>query len=720
VTDMADSSRPASHPLTELFNPKSIAIVGASDNSARSRTTYGHLQAGNFRHPVYLVNPRGGLVHGQESYTSLQAIGRPVDLACVLVGTGRVPGVLDDAHAAGVKNLIVIAAGFAENGPEGRTRQAELVAMAERYGQTILGPNNLGFINAWGDTFAWSSGMAPIRKGGVSVLSQSGALVVTLLSYCESHDIGMSHLITLGNEAQTTVDQAMCYLIDDPSTRVIAMYIESIRRPKAFLHACVAASEAGIPIVVYKSGRGELGARVAAAHTGGLVGDDALVSAIFKQYGIVRANTLEEWLMTAAVFDEYGALPGRRAAYMTASGALCGVFSDMADMVGLDVPAFDSKTAAGLAEILPPFATVQNPLDTTGFVMNDPSILPRARQLVAGDPNLDFFLTTYIYPRDAQSANNMLGGGIEDLVAKSPIPVIPVGALPSEPTPFSREYRRERKLPFQVESLSLGMPAIANTLWWAERQAEIKSAREMRTGASPMTVPSVPNAERIGMWSEHRASKLLRDSGIPVIPSMLCAGADDAVQAAETMGYPVVVKIASADIPHKSDVGGVALNLATGDDVRRATNAVLESARRQAAPGASIDGVLVSPMRSQGIEMLIGVIRDPIWGLTMAVGLGGIWVEVLSDTALRVLPVDRPEALLMLESLRGSALLRGARNQQAADLDALAEVIVQIGELATDLGTSLGELEINPLLVNGSQIEALDAIVRWWGTAANQ
>jgi acyl-CoA synthetase (NDP forming) len=700
--------------LAPVLSPKSIAIVGASETSRWSRYTYSNLQQGDYPHPVYLVNPRGGTVHGQTVFTSLRDVQEPVDLAYVLVGAQHVLEVLADAHEAGITNLVIVAAGYAETGLEGRAYQDELVAQADKNGQTILGPNNLGFVNAWSNVYAYSSAIpCPFQKGGVSVLSQSGALGVMLLDYCATRDIGIGHLVSLGNEAQVTVDEGIRCLIDDPHTRVLALYLESIRQPQRFLDACVAAGEAGKPVVIYKTGRGELGARVAAAHTGGLVGDDELVSAICEQYGIIRVDSLEEWLTTAAVFDGYGPISGHRVGYVSSSGAMCGVFSDAADIAGLAIPELDPSTVVRLQQVLPDFATAQNPLDTTGYVVNDRTIIPRTQQIVSEDPNLDFLVVNSTYPRDAEMAEYFSGLSIEDLCRNSPVPVVPMGAFPSEQTPYSRQYRRERGLPFALESVSLGLPAIAHTLWWSERQAQMREAAarcESKSGA----VAVLPEGRRIGMWSEYRSSELLRAAGIPVVPSLLCADPEAAVQAAEALEYPVAIKVVTADISHKSDVGGVRLNVATADEVREATETVIRSTT-QVASETAIDGVLVSPMRPYGTELLVGVIRDAIWGPAMAVGLGGIWVEVVHDVALRLLPVDHAEALLMLESLRGIELLRGVRNHQAADLDAVAEIISQISDLVIDLGPELAELEINPLLVNGSRVEALDALVRWTG-----
>lgn len=697
--------------LRGMFAPVGIAIVGASDNSPFSGYTVENLRQGGYPHPIHMVNRSGGTVHGQPSYRSLAELPGPVDLACVLIGRTYVLDILRDVAAAGIRNVVVVAAGFAETGADGRTRQAEMVELAAELGLNLLGPNNQGFVNTWSDTYAFSGRVErPVGKGGVSFLSHSGALATLVVDQCVSRDVGISHFVSLGNEAQIGIAEGIDYLVADETTRVIALYIESVRHPEAFLAACDRAMAAGKPVVVYKAGRGRLSARVAEAHTGSLVGDDDVVSAVFEQHGVIRADSIEEWVATAAILDNYEPFAGNRVGFVTPSGAMCGVITDTIEGIDLDVPDLMPATVERLREVLPEFATPQNPLDTTAQVsMGDTSNYARALQIMAEDPQLDLLVVGAWYSSDhlKSLALESIVDSLPEVCRTSPIPIMPMALLPVEQTPFAKHLRRDRNLPYAVESYSVGLPALAKAMWWARRQ------RDFVTPVPAPAIPTLaPTVDTTGAWNEHRTLELLCAAGVPAIPSSLCTDPASAAQAADEIGYPVALKISSPDIAHKSDVGGVVLGLRSAGDVERAAARMLDVVA-QSNPDASIDGLLVSPMRSEGTELLLGVVRDSIWGLMMAVGLGGVWVEVLDDVALARLPVSRERGLEMLGSLKGGALLRGARNRAPVDLDAVADVIEQVSDLAMSLGQRLMALEINPLRVDGSAVEALDALVQW-------
>lgn len=697
--------------LRSLFAPRGIAVVGASDRSRWSRYTVENLRRSGYRGDMHLVNRRGGEVHGTPALTSLSEVPEGVDLAYALTGPDSLPSVIEQAHERGIANLAVIAAGFGETGEEGTAYERRLVAMAEERGMIILGPNNLGFLNRVDGVTPWSQSMPwPATEGGVGVMSQSGALGIYLMAYAEQRDVGLSHLVTLGNEAMLTVAEGVDYLVDEPGTRVIALYLESVRRPDAFVAAVDRALAAGKPVVVYKAGRGETGARVAAAHTGALTGDDAVFDAVFRQYGVIRVGSIEDLVTTAGLLDAYGVLPGNRVGFVTGSGAMCGVISDAADEVGLEVPEFAPETVTALRDGgLPSFATPQNPLDTTGYVVVEPHILPMAQRVVSQDPNIDLLVVTSWMPQDEEAAKRMDTSltALGELARSSPVPVVSMEFLPTDFTPFARGQRRDRGLPHVVDSLSRGVRALGRATWWSERyRARLDHVPDRST-----LVPALGEAPRRDAWSEQAAVSLLRDNGVPVVPGALVQDAAQARRAAEEFGGPVALKIASADLAHKSDVGGVALNL-TPAEVGPALDAMRETVGRK-APDATLDGALVSPMRSGGTELLVGVVRDPVWGLVLAVGLGGVWVEVMRDVVLRRLPVSEADVLEAIGELRCMPLLTGARGAAPVDLPALAAVIARIGRLAVALGDDLLELEVNPLHVQCERIEALDALIRW-------
>jgi acyl-CoA synthetase (NDP forming) len=719
VTPKAAGSRQADgeHRLTSMLAPRGIAIVGASDNSGWSRYTYANLVRGNYPHAIHLVNRRGQPVHGQPVVASLRDIGEPVDLAYVLTGPASLPSVMADAAAARVPNLVVIAAGFGEMGEEGRQREEQLAELARGYGQLILGPNNLGFINTPDATMPWSQMMPwPMESGGVGIMSQSGALGIFLLNYLQSRDVGISHLVTLGNEAMVTVAEGIDYLIEQEGTRVIALYLESVRHPDVFLAAAERAMKAGKPIVAYKAGRGALGAKVTAAHTGSLAGDDRVFDAVFRQHGIIRVDSIEDMVTTCGLLDAYGELPGTRVAFVTGSGAMCGVIGDSAEAHGLELPDFAESTVEELRAVgLPEFATAQNPLDTTGYVVIDAFLLPNSEAVVSRDPNIDMLVVNGSVPPTQEAATSMSAyfSRRVELSKKSPVPVIAMEFLPSDQTAFSREFRRSEGAPYVVDSLTRGIPALTKAIWWSGLR---RAARETdaAAGAAAAAVVDVPGAR--GEWSERQVSELLAANGVPVVPRRLVTSASGAAGAAEQTGFPVALKVSAPGLAHKTDVGGVVLGVGSADAAARAYEQIV-TAVSAAAPGTPIEGVLVSPMRTGGVDLLVGIVRDGTWGLTLVVGLGGIWVEVLRDSAVRALPVTPLQVREMLAELKSFPLLTGSRGTEPVDLDELSRVIARIAAVAVALGDDVEELEINPLRAAGWRIEVLDALVRWRSAA---
>lgn len=706
------------HRLTSMLAPRGIAIVGASDNSGWSRYTYANLVRGNYPHAIHLVNRRGQPVHGQPVVASLREIGEPVDLAYVLTGPASLPSIMADAAAAGVPNLVVIAAGFGEMGEEGHEREEQLAVLARSYGQLILGPNNLGFINMPDATMPWSQMMPwPMESGGVGIMSQSGALGIFLLNYLQSRDVAISHLVTLGNEAMVTVAEGIDYLIEQESTRVIALYLESVRHPDVFLAAAERAMKAGKPIVAYKAGRGALGAKVTAAHTGSLAGDDRVFDAVFRQHGIIRVESIEDLVTTCGMLDAHGELPGSRVAFVTGSGAMCGVIGDTAEAHGLDLPDFAESTVRELRAIgLPEFATPQNPLDTTGYVVIDTDLLPNSEAVVSRDPNIDMLVVNGSVPATEEAVSFMSASLSRrvDLYKKSPVPVVAMEFLPTERTAFSRQFRRESGAPFVADSFTRGIPALAKAIWWSGLR------RAAREPGVPVPAPSLAlPGDRGGVWSERQISELLAANGVPAVPQRLVTSAADAASAAERAGFPVALKVSSPGLAHKTDAGGVVLGVESPGTAARAYDQII-AAVSAAAPGTSIEGVLVSPMRTDGVDLLVGIVRDQTWGLTLVVGLGGIWVEVLQDSAVRVLPVTPAQVREMLTELRSFPLLTGSRGTEPVDLDELSRVIARIAAIAAALGGDVEELEINPLRAAGSRIEVLDALVRWRSDARDE
>ncbi|GAA0712305.1 acetate--CoA ligase family protein [Dactylosporangium roseum] len=704
------AARGGEHPLASMFAPKGIAIVGASERSAWSWQTFGNLRRGNYPHEIHLVNPKGGEIHGQAAVQSLRAVEGRADLAVVLTGPESVPAIMDEAAAADVRNLVVIAAGFGEAGDEGARMERELAARARDLGLQILGPNNLGFINTVTSTYAWTSLMpASLTPGSVGIVSQSGALGIFLMNYLQSRDVPFSHLISVGNETMLTVAEGMDYLLSQDSTKVIALYLEAVRNKDLFIDAAERALAAGVPVVAYKAGRGAVGARVTAAHTGSLAGDDRVYSAVLAQHGVIRVDTIEDLVTTSGLLDAYGELPGHRVGFVTASGAMCGVIGDVSEENGLELPELDDSTVRALREGgLPDFATAQNPLDTTGYLTVNPAIMPMSQEAVARDPNIDILVIHGGVPATPEAAAMYSGGGGEQrksIDEISPVPVIRMEFFPTERTEFARELRREGKAGFVADSFTRGIPALAKAIRWSE-------LRRSRKSELPAVQPPRLDLDTSTQWSERQAVELLAGHGVPVVPQHLVTSADEAEARAASFDGPMVLKISSADVAHKTDVGGVALGLRTPAEVRAAYERMIADVRA-AQPQAEIEGAVLSPMRPEGLDLVVGVVRDQVWGLTLVVGLGGVWVEVLRDSAIRVLPANTAEVRRMFTELKSFPLFEGFRGAPPVDLDHLAEVVSSIANVAAACGDRLEALEVNPLRVRGDKSEVLDALIRW-------
>jgi acyl-CoA synthetase (NDP forming) len=718
------ASRPLVTPerLRAFFAPASIAMVGASDNSGWGRFITASCQATGFDGPVIPVHPRAKTAFGRPAVPTLRHLDEPVDLAFVLAPLPAVEGVLDDMGAAGIKNAVVLASGYREVGGEGAALEDSLVARAVANDVTVLGPNCLGFLNARTRAAPYALTLPPpLLAGPVGIVLQSGALASAVLAFTRAHGIGLSVLTSVGNECMMKTADVLEYLIEDEATRVIALFLEEIGDPARFARMARRADAAGKPVVALKAGSSPVGRQVALAHTGSVAGDDAVIGAALRQLNVIRVTSLEALLSTAAMLG-YSRWPrGRRMGVLTASGGACDIIADAASAEGIEIPPFGPRTCAAITPHIPPFATARNPLDVTGYGLanvsdgGDPlSAIDHALGAAVQDPGLDFVLYSGLNMPDARPPDEAMAARVEQRVAlvaqtmrSSPVPVIPIASTCVDISAWGREVLARHDL-FVLPGMDVGIGAVGRALRWLENRA----APGLGTvpGVSAAAAPDPPGqAAPGGPWSEARARELLSRAGVPVVPGGLAGTADEAAAIARQVGLPVALKVCSAQITHKSDIGGVVLHLSSEAEVRAAFAKVRDAGA--AVPGAVVDGVLVTPMRGGGVELLAGVSVDPTFGPVLAVGLGGVWVEVLKDTSLRVLPVDAGEVKRMLGELRGSALLRGARGTRPASLDAVAGAIVAITEAALSLGGALRALEVNPLWVDGDRVEALDALL---------
>jgi acyl-CoA synthetase (NDP forming) len=701
------------HPLAKLFNPRSIVIVGASERSTWTIVMRQASLGYGFDGRTFAVNRGGSAVFGWPGFRSCKAIGEPVDAAYICVPLEGVMEALEDVASAGINAAVVLTSGYGETGPDGARHQRELATRATTLGVHLLGPNCLGFANV--ATHTAITAIPPrsvlLPGGGVSFVCQSGATAAELLEFTQQQGIGVSFFAATGNEAQITLADVVDYLIDDVNTRAIMLVAEAIRNTPGFAAAARRALLAGKPIVVLKVGSSELAASVAKAHTGSMVGDDRVFAAACGQLGIIRVASLEELVLTASLLAHTGPLQPGGVGVVSGSGGACTLMGDQAESVGMPLPAFAPVTVERLRAVLPDYAAAFNPLDVTGAYVRDPSIVERALAIIDDDPdialrycvmNLPWIAGTTTPTPDMLAA---VGRGLR--AGKSPGLLVAQTIKPV--SDVSRAIMREHGIPAVISGLDHATRAAGSAVWWSAKQ---RVAQRGTTVAAVSVIPRAGAPPALRTAGERELLAWLSTFEIPVIPAALTRTADEAVAQARSMGGRVALKIASPDIAHKTEVGGVKLRL-EGDAAVAAAWREMDGAVRAALPQARIDGILVTPMRERGIELFVGTARDPDWGAVVVLGLGGIWVEALQDTALRLLPVSQSDVVDMLQSLRAVKILQGYRGSPAADLEAIAATVVQIGAAALTLGPALAALEINPLLVDGARVEALDALATW-------
>jgi len=693
--------------LREFFAPRSIAMVGASETSGWSRFIVAASSAVGYQGPLLPVHPRHPEVFGRPAVPTLRQLSQPADLAFILAPTEAVATVIEDAAAAGVPNVVVLASGYREAGTGGKELEDDLVAAAAGHGIVLLGPNTLGFLNtsAKAAPFALTVPL-PLTAGPVGIALQSGALSSALLAFARSQAIGVSTVASLGNEAMITTADVLDYLVADEQTKVICMFLEEIGDPAAFSAAAQRADEAGKPIVAMKVGASQAGQQAALAHTGAVAGDDAVVDAALRQLNIIRVTSIEDLLTTASLLGYHRWPRGRRMGVLTASGGACDIIADRASAEGIEIPPFGPSTTEAIASHLPSFANARNPLDVTGYVLANARTSPLtaidyALDAAVDDPGLDFAVFTgFTVPevRPPEPAATLLENRVNWLaerVRTAPIPVLPMGSTCTDATGYARELLGGHGI-HVLGGIDLGIQAISHALRWQDGRGDVRLLPPR---------PPAP-AGTASAWAEADARDLLVAAGVPVVPGRVARSAEEAAQIARELGTAVALKISSAHVTHKSDIGAVVLNL-SGDAAVRAGYEQVVAAAKDHQGG---NDVLVTSMRTSGTEVLAGVTMDAGFGPVLAVGLGGIWVELLGDTSLRVLPADRAEVRRMLGELRALPVLQGARGGVPVDLDVLATVIAGIGELAGSL-SGMQALECNPLWVCGDRVEALDVLV---------
>jgi acetate---CoA ligase (ADP-forming) len=688
--------------LDRLFNPASIAIVGASaDPSSISGRPLRLLRQHAYGGAIYPINPKYTELQGVRVYPAIGAVPEPVDLAVLAVPAPVVPRLVGECAAAGVRFAVVLSSGFGEAGASGRRLQAQLLEATRGSGLRVVGPNCEGFYNTAGGVAVGFSpaidherGFTSGRPGPVAIVAQSGGQGFALFNRGLEAGLGFSVVISTGNEADLGWLDYAEYLVDDPATRVILGFVEGLRDARRLVAVARRAAAAGKPLVVAKIGRTEAGRRAATSHTGNLVGVDEAYSAAFRQLGVVRVDDVDEMLDVAAYFS-HGRLPaGRRVGILTASGGAGAWLADACAARGLELPPVREDNQARVRSFIPSYGNTGNPVDITAQAVYDGGY-ERALGLLLRSGEFDALAAAVSlagadhFRARLPELRRALDGATVPLVYYSY----------TSATPETLASLRELGVPCYPTPVRTAR-ALAWAAWYA---AFLHRADDVAVFGSPPwgKVHKVPRPQEGGdrKWvAAPDPLAFVADAGIRIARAEIAHSPAEAVAAFRRLETPVALKIHSPHLPHKSDVDGVRLALATEPAVRDAYADLLATVRRR-APSATIDGVLVQEMVADGVELILGTTRDPQLGRFVLVGLGGTAVEVLGDVVLRLAPVSAPEARAMLDELRGAALLRGVRGRPPADLDALVGALVRFSEHAARLPPSIAALEINPLLV---------------------
>lgn len=676
-----------------FFSPQSVAVIGAS----RDEEKLGHGVLKNLLHygykgKVYPINPKADEVLGLRAYPSVLDVPGEIEMAVVVVPAPLVARVLEECGQKGVQGVVIITAGFREVGGQGLKEEKRLAEIASRYGMRIIGPNCLGLIDTLSALNATFSPSMP-RRGDIAIMSQSGALLVAILDWAVAQEVGFSRVVSLGNKADVDEVDILEAWGEDPHSKVIAAYLEGVEDGKRFMEVARRVTPK-MPVVVIKAGTTEAGARAVSSHTGSLAGSEKAYDAALRQSGIVRAHSMEDLFDYAFAFSKQPLIKGNRIAVVTNGGGAGIMASDEVERVGLKMASLSVETIERLRERLPPEANIYNPVDCLGDA--DAERYGYALETVLNDENVDGVIAAFttqvvvqaedfawaIVERAKRYEKSILASFMGGEISQAGIKILRENGIPNYHFPeravgAMRAMDRRRRFldnpPRDIEQFEAHSP------WVQEVFQQVRSEGRLAVG-------------------DAEARRVMEAYGIPLPQSALARSPEEAVEAAERIGYPVAMKIASPDILHKTDIGGVRLNISGPDEVRDSFDLLNYRALRF-MPEAEIWGVLVQEMVVEGChEVLVGMSRDPQFGPLLAFGLGGIYVEALRDVTFCIAPVARWEAREMLSEIRGYSLLRGVRGERPADLEAIVDCILRVSQLVTDF-PEIVELDINPLIV---------------------
>jgi acyl-CoA synthetase (NDP forming) len=687
------------HILDPLFRPASLAVIGASSDPNRIGGRPVAFSKRAFKGRIIPINPQRSEIQGLASYPSIMDVPGAIDQAIIAVPAKAAMQAADECIAKGVKAAVMFSSGFAETGAEGRAMQVELARRCAAGGLKLLGPNSLGMFNVHAGVYAtFSSYFDPLwpRTGPVSIVSQSGAFGTYFLALAVERGLGFSHFVATGNEADVDVAECVEWLADDPETGVIMIYLEGCRDGARLRAALARAAANSKPVVAMKVGVSQQGVAAIASHTGSLAGSDAVFDAVFRENNVHRARTLDE-LVDVAYACAGGIFPkSPRLGVVTLSGGVGIQMADAAAELGLELPRMPDAAQQKVLALVP-FASAVNPVDTTAQVVNDWTMFTTIQGIVAEDAAVDSVVSFLAHMGTTPGLMDRLKPAFLQVRRRFPDQVFVLCArMPRE---MADEFTAMGFLIFEDPTRAIAAVAALARL--------AHGFSRMRPPVSLEVEPAQPLAP--GPINEAEAKRLLGAAGIAFAPERIARTRAEAVMTANGTGYPVVLKVLSADIAHKSEAGGVVLGLRNAGEVAGGYDAMMAQVAER-APGARIEGVLVARMIEGGIETVIGTKRDAIFGPVVLFGLGGVYVEVLKDVTLRLAPIDHAAAKEMIREINGHALLAGARGRPPADFDGIADTLVKMSRFCA-AHPEVVSAEINPFIALPQGGVAVDALI---------
>ncbi len=685
--------------LDPLIRPRSLAVIGASDDATRiGGRPIAYMKTRGFQGDLWPVNPKRSDVQGLRCYPDVASLPGTPDVGLIAVPGAAALDAVEALGARGTKAAIMFTAGFAEVGAEGAAMQDRLVAAAKRHGMRLLGPNCLGLFNdaiGFYPIFSASFEQGWPVAGRIGIASQSGAYGTHLYSLARNRGIGTPVCVTTGNEAEVALGDVLGWMAQAPEVDVICAYAEGIRESEKFLAALELARRNRKPIVMMKVGRSELGAHAAQSHTASIAGDDAVTDAVLAEFGVVRARNTEELLDIAYAATRRIYPVENTLGVVTVSGGAGVLISDVADTLGFPLPPMPEAAQDRLRGFVP-FCAPRNPVDCTAQAFNQIELVGEFARAMAVDGGYASCLGFFTQVGGSPTVGPKVRAQMAAVAKQHPDRLWAVSII--APPEVQREWEADGFLVFED-------PTRAVVALHAQGRF---GAAFARPPAAPVALPAV--ALPAATPGEAEAKRILAAAGLPAVPEDACADADAAVAAARRMGFPVVMKILSPDILHKSEIGGVLLGVADEAAVR-AGFATLMARAAERAPGARIEGALVAKQVDGAVELALGVVRDPVFGPVAMVGLGGVFIEVLKDVAFRRCPFDAAEAEAMIRSLKGFALLDGARGKPKVDVGAVAQALAALSRFGAAAGPRLLSAEVNPLLARADGAWAADAVV---------